>query len=320
MNAVMNRHARWRTFAALVLAGTTLVVQAGSAGAGEAPSLAGGEALGRGIFATYSDRDTVIEGGTVAGPDFSAPVARAAVDLTGLGAGLASLAYSPYNDAAGVINAFGGTSLPVGLFSDASRAKVTGRPPQEHQAAAPGPPGSGAWARLSEGPTAEAAALAFATPAGQALAVRIGDVRSTVRRSGPTVASTVSVVLRAVSIGEVLTIESIRLTAAATADGAAGLAEAASLVEGVAVAGRPVRLTPEGIEPLGAGPPGLDGLAATGIEILSAGEARTSPGGQQSDARATGPRIRLRTADGRILTLVLGEAAASSAFVPPPAG
>jgi hypothetical protein len=318
--AAGNRHAWRRTFAALALTGATLTLPAGSAGAGEASALVGGEALGRGIFATYADRDTVIEGGTVAGPDFSSPVARAAVDLTGLGSGLASLAYSPYNDAAGVINAFGGTSLPVGLFSEASRAKVNGRPPQEHQAAAPGPPGSGAWARLSEGPTAEAAALAFATPAGRVPAVRIGDVRSTVRRSGPTVPSTVSVVLRSVSIGELLTIESITLRASATADGVAGLAEAASLVEGVAVAGRPVRLTPDGIEPVGAGPPPLDGLAASGVEIVSAGEAQTTPGGQQSDARATGPRIRLRTADGRTLTLVLGEAAASSAFVPPTGG
>ncbi len=319
MTAPTLRHIGLRAFASLVLAGATLAVPV-PAGAGEGSALVGGEALGRGIFATYSDRDTVIDGGTVAAPDFSSPVARAALDLTGLGSGLASLAYSPYNDAAGVINAFGGTSLPVGFFSEASRAKVTGTPPQEHRAAAPGPPGSGAWTRLSEGPAVEAAALAFATAFGQALAVRIGDVRSTVRRSGPTVGSAVSVVLRAVTIGELVTIETITLTAAAAADGAAGLAEAASLVEGIAVAGRPVRLTPQGLEPIGTGAPALDGLAAAGIEIVSAGETKTAPGGHQSDARATGPRIRLRTADGRTLTLVLGEAVASSAFVPPAGG
>jgi hypothetical protein len=313
-------HTGLRAFAALVLAGTALALPARPAGAGDGPALVSGEALGRGIFATYADRDTVIDGGTVAAPDFSAPVARAALDLTGLGSGLASLAYSPYNDAAGVINAFGGTSLPVGFFSEASRAKVTGTPPQEQRATAPGPPGSGAWARLSEGPAVEAAALVFAAPAGQALAVRIGDVHSTVRRSGPTVASAVSVVLRAVTIGELVAIESITLTASSTADGAAGLAEATSLVEGVAIAGRSVRLTPKGIEPAGAGPPALTALAAAGIEILSAGEADAAPGGQQSEARATGPRLRMRTADGRTLTLVLGEAVATSAFVPPPAG
>lgn len=319
MTAPTRRRSRLRPFAAAVLAGATLALPA-PAGAAEGATLVGGEALGRGVFATYSDRDTVIDGGTVAAPDFSSPVARAALDLTGLGSGLASLAYSPYNDAAGVINAFGGTSLPVNSFSEASRAKVTGTPPQEHKATAPGPPGSGAWARLSEGPTVEAAALAYAGPPGQALAVRIGDVRATVRRSGPTVGSAVSVVLRALSIGELVTFESITLTATATADGAAGLAGATSLVEGVAVAGRPVRLTPGGIEPAGAGAPSLDALAAAGIEILSAGEATTAPGGRQSEARATGPRIRLRTADGRILTLVLGEAVASSAFAPPPGG
>lgn len=319
MTAARHRRPGRRAIAGLALAGATLALPAGPA-AGEASALVGGEALGRGIFATYSDRDTVIDGGTVAGPDFSAPVARASLDLTGLGSGLASLAYSPYNDAAGVVNAFAGTSLPVDSLSEASRAKVTGTPPQEHHAAAPGPPGSGAWARLREGPTAEAAALAFATPAGQALAVRIGDVRSTVRRGGTTVGSTVSVVLRSVTIGELFSVESITLTAAATADGAAGLAVATSLVEGVTVAGRPVRLTPDGIEPADAEAPDLAALAAAGVEILSAGQSETAPGGRQSDARATGPRIRLRTADGRTLTLVLGEAVAASAFVPPAGG
>jgi hypothetical protein len=319
VNARTLRRRGLRGIAAALLAGATLAVPA-PAGAGEGTTLVGGEALGRGIFITYSDRDTVIDGGTVAPPDFSAPVARAALDLTGLGSGLASLAYSPYNDAAGVINAFGGTDLPLASFSEASRAKVRGTPPQEHKAAAPGAPGSGAWARLSEGPTVEAAALAMATPSGAPVAVRIGDVHATVRRSGPTVGSVVSVVLRAVAIGEVLTFESITLTASATADGAAGLAEATSLVEGVAVAGKPVRLTPGGIEPPGAGAPSVDALAASGVEVVSAGEQKTTPGGQQSEARAGGPRIRLRTADGRILTLVLGEAVASSTFVPPPGG
>jgi hypothetical protein len=316
VTAPVQRRSGLRAIAAVLLAGATLALPARPA-AGETPALAGGEALGRGIFATYSDRDTVIDGGTVAAPDFSAPLARAALDLTGLGSGLASLAYSPYNDAAGVINAFGGTSLPVGLFSEASRAKVTGNPPQEHRAAAPGPPGSGAWARLSDGPAAEAAALVFAAPGGQTLGVRIGDVRSTVRRAGSTVGSTVSVVLRSVTIGELVTIESITLTASATADGNAGFADAATLVEGVAVAGRPVRFTPGGIEPVGNGAPAIGALAPAGVEILSAGEATTTPGGQRSDARATGPRIRLRTPDGRTLTLILGEAVASSAFVPP---
>jgi hypothetical protein len=307
-----------RALAALTVAAATLAFPTGHAGADDAAALVGGEAVGRGVFATYSDQDTVIEGGTVAAPDFSSPLAGAALDLTGLGSGLASLGYSPYSDAAGVINAFAGTSLPVGSFSEASRAKVTGRPPQEQRAAAPGPPGSEVVARLSDGPAVEAAARALA--AGQPVAVRVGDVRSIVRRAGSTVGSTVSVVLRAVTIGELLTIETITLTSSATADGAAGIAEASSLVEGVAVGGRPVRLTPEGLEPVGATAPDLSGLAATGVEIVSSGEARATPGGHQSEARATGPRIRFRTADGRTFTFVLGEARASSAHVPPAGG
>jgi hypothetical protein len=305
-----------RAFAAVLLTGAALAAPAGPVGADAPTALVGGEALGRGVFVTYSDRDTVIEGGTVAAPDVSSPVARTALDLTGLGSGLASLGYSPYNDGAGVINAFAGTSLPVDSFSAAGRAKVTGRPPQEQRATAPGPPGSQAWARLSDGPTADAAALAFATPAESGVAVRVGDVRSTVKRSQATVGSTVSVVLRAVKIGDLVTIDTIRLTSSATADGAAGAAAATSVVEGVAVGGQRVRLTPRGLEPVGGAAPDFAGLGAAGIEFLSAGEAKAVPDGRQSEARATGPRLRLRTADGRTLTLVLGEAITSSLFRP----
>lgn len=304
-----------RRLAALVLvAGATLAPV--GAGADSAPGLAGGEAVGRGLFVTYADQDTVIEGGTVAPPDFSAPVARAAIDLTGLGAALASLAYSPYSDAAGVINAFGGTSLPVGSLFEPSRAKVAGRPPQEQASASPGPPGSGVRARLSDGPVAEAITLA-AGPAGPGFTVRIGDLRSVVRREGTTADSTVSVVLRAVSIGDVLTFDSIILTASAVADGGPGRAAANALVEGVSLAGKPVRLTPKGLEPAGAAPPDLAALTAAGIEILGAGESVATPGGRQAEARSTGPRLRLRSVDGRMLTLVLGQAMASSSYVPP---
>ena len=308
--------------AALVVAGGVVAsgVPAAPAGAGAGPALAGGEATGRGVFVTYSDRDTVIEGGTVAAPDVAAPLAAAALDLAGLGQALASLAYSPYSDAAGVINAFGGTDLPVGSLSEPSRAKVHGRPPQEQRAAVPGPFGAEAIARLADGPTAEAAALAASAGAGPGPAVRIGDVRAVVRKAEGTANSTVSVVLRAVSVGDVLTIDSITLTATAAADGGPGHAAATALVEGVAVAGRPVQLTPKGIEPAGAGPPDLSALAAAGIEAVVAGEAVASPGGREAQSRSTGPRLRLRSHDGRLLTIVLGEARASSTFVPPPGG
>lgn len=302
---------------ALVVAGAALAPVGASAES--APGLAGGEAVGRGLFVTYGDQDTVLEGGTIAPPDFNAPVARSAIDLTGHGEALAALAYSPYSDAAGVINAFGGTSLPVGSLFEPSRAKVAGRPPQEQASATPGPPGSGVRARLADGPTAEATTLAAAL-SGPGLAVRIGDLRSVVRREGSIAGSTVSVVLRTVSIGDVLTFESVVLTAAAAADGALGQAAATALVEGVVVAGKPVRLTPKGLEPAGAGPPDLAALAAAGIEILAAGESSSTPGGRQAEARGTGPRLRFRTADGRMLTLVLGEALASSTFVPPSGG
>jgi hypothetical protein len=288
---------------------------AGPAAAAGEPSLAGGNASGRGVFVTYSDRDTVIEGGTVAAPDASSPLVGAAVDLTGLGSALASFGYSPYSDAAGVVNAFGGTDLPIGALAEPSRAKVSGRPPQEQQIGMPGAAGNRGRARLAAGPTAEATTSAAGISA-SGVTVRLGDLLAVVERVKSTAGSTVSVVLRSVSIADVLTIDTIVLTATATADGSDGRSGASSVVEGVSVAGQPVRLTPEGFEPLGGGAPDLSALAGAGIEVLSAGEWVALPGGRQSDARATGPRLRFRSSDGRLVTVVLGEALASSTFVP----
>jgi hypothetical protein len=283
------------------------------AGPAGADTLAGGGATGRGIFVTYADRDTVIEGGTVAAPDFAAPVAQAAIDFTGLGSALAALGYSPYSDAAGVLNAFGGTELPVGSIGERSRAKVAGRPPQESTAAFSESVGR-AQARLVDGPTAEAWTSVASAPDGDVTA-QAGNIRATVATVSRTAGSKVTVVLRQIRIGG-LHIETITLTADALADGAAGRAAATTVVEGVTVGGTPVRLTPKGFEPVGAGAPDLSGLGFAGVEVLSAGGTAAQPGGRQADARATGPRLRLRTSDGRLLTVVLGEAVATSTWEP----
>jgi hypothetical protein len=297
--------------AVAVIAGAALLpFPAPPAGAG---TLAGGAATGRGLFVTYADRDTVIEGGTVAAPDFAAPTAQAAIDFTGLGSALAALGYSPYSDAAGVLNAFGGTELPVGSIGERSRAKVAGRPPQESTAALSESVGR-AHARLVDGPTAEAFTSAASAPDGSVTA-RSGDIRATVTTVARTAGSKVTVVLRQIRIGE-LHIESIILTADALADGAAGRAAASTVVEGVTVGGTPVRLTPKGFEPVGAGAVDLSGLSFAGIEVLSAGGTAVQPGGRQADARAMGPRLRLRSSDGRLLTVLLGEAVTTSTWEP----
>lgn len=285
-----------------------VIPPAGATPAGDG-TLAGGEATGQGVFVTYSDRDFVIEGGTVAAPDFGAPTAQAVIDLTGFGSALAALGYSPYSDAAGVLNAFGGTELPVGSIGDRSRAKVTGRPPQDSSAALSGRVGE-AKARLVDGPTADASASTVDAPG--AVALEAGKARATVATVARAAKSKVTVVLRRLRIGDGLQIESVTLTAGALADGAAGAAGATVVVEGVTLRGTPVRLTPSGFEPAGMAPPDLSPLQAAGIEVLSAGEAKARPGARQSVARATGPRLRVRSSDGRLLTIVLGQASASS--------
>ena len=288
------------------------VPSAGAAPAGHG-TLAGGGATGQGVFLTYSDRDLVIDGGTVAAPDFGAPTAEATIDLTGLGSALAALGYSPYSDAAGVLNAFGGTELPVGSVGERSRAKVAGRPPQESAVTVSGSVGQ-AKARLVDGPTADASAALAHAPG--TVAVQAGDARATVTTASRTADSKVTVVLRRLRIGEDLQIETVTLTANALADGGAGVAGATVVVEGVTLRGTPVRLTPRGLEPAGAAPPDLAPLQAAGIEVLSAGETQAKPGGRQAEARASGPRLRFRSSDGRLLTIVLGQAVASSTWAP----
>jgi hypothetical protein len=171
-----------------------------------------------------------------------------------------------------------------------------------------------AKARLVDGPTADASSSVADAPG--TVAVQAGEARATVATVSRTADSKVVVVLRRLRIGEDLRIETVTLAANALADGGAGNAGATVVVEGATLRGTPVRLTPGGFEPAGAGAPDLSALHAAGIEVLSAGESDAKPGGRQAEARATGPRLRFRSSDGRLLTIVLGQAAASSTWAP----
>jgi len=280
------------------------------------PALAGGEAVGTGAFLTYSDKETVIEGGTVVPPDAAAPSAEAGVDLTGRGRAVAALGYSPYVEGAGLVNAFGGTDLPLGRLSDPARATVSGHPTQQAEAPVPGDrPAGRARAAIVDGPRAEAEAQAAgrdAAPPG--VTVRIGQATATVDRGSGAGEASVTVVLRGVRVGDDLAFDAVRLTARAVADGAAGLASASSTVEGATFGGRPVRLTPRGLEPLVPGPAIPE--AGSGVEVVAPGSEWATPGGREAGASATGPRLRLSTPDGRVLDVVLGRASASSTHVP----
>jgi hypothetical protein len=303
---------------AVLAAGVPATFSAGPAAAaadpcaGPAPAATGagllraGSATARGLFVTYADRDTVLDGGTVVPPDLSSPLARAAIDRTGLGSATASPFYTPYSDAAGLPNAFVGTQLPLGSISEPSRAKVTGRPPQQQELTVAGGPGSSACARLAAGPRAVAAVLAGAAPD-----LRVGDVRAVTGPRGAGSASSSTVTLCDVRIGR-LVIEQIVLSADAIADGAAGRSAASAVVGAVSLAGRTYRLTPGGLEPTGGGVPDTAALEAAGIELVSAGRARHSATGGRASASATGPVLRITSPDGRVLTLILGQAEAEA--------
>lgn len=273
-----------------------------------ADALRAGRAFARGLFVTYGDRDTVFEGGTVVPPDLSSPLAEVAVDRTGLGSAIASPIYSPYSDAAGLPNAFIGTELPLGGVTEPSRAKVTGRPPQQQDLALAGGPGSSACVRLVEGPVASAAAVA-AGAAGDVRA-RVGDVRALAGPRDGASGTSSAVVLLNVVVGDVH-IEQVVLFAQAVADGRAGRADASSVVSGVSVGGREIGLGPGGFVP-GRAATDLSALEAAGVEVVSAGRVRRAAAGGRSVAYATGPVLRITSPDGRVITVVLGQAGADA--------
>ena len=243
-----------------------------------------GTATARGMFVTYDDWDTVLEGGTLIPPDLAAPVAEAAVDRTGLGTALAGQVYSPYNDAVGMLNTSAGTALPAEQIAGPSRAQVSGRPPQDQKLTM-----GGGCVRLGEGPSAEAATNASSPAPG--FGVRVGEVRSFTGPRGAAAEASSSVVLTDVSIGELL-IEQVVLQAKALADGAIGASSSSAVISGVTLAGQPYALTGEGVEPVGVRTPESAGLAAFGMEFLSAGTSGLTHSSNISRAWATGPMFK----------------------------
>jgi hypothetical protein len=266
-----------------------------------------GNAMGRGLFLTYTDTDTVLEGGTVVPPDISSPLAQVSVDRTGLGNALAGQFYSPYSDAAGVLNAFGGTELPLGGLSEPSRAKVSGRPPQSQFLST----GGGACARLSDGPLAEAAATAASLNPG--ITVRLGEVHATTGPKGPGAKSASTVVMKDVTIGD-LRIEQIVLNALALADGKEGATEIQSYITALSVGETRHVFDESGFDPELLPAPDLSALKAAGIEFVSGGSTQHEAGGAVSTAVATGPVLRVTSPDGRVLTVVLGQARAVAEY------
>jgi hypothetical protein len=106
-------------------------------------------------------------------------------------------------------------------------------------------------------------------------------------------------------------IEQVVLSAQALADGRAGRADASSVLRGVSVGGREIGLAPDGFVPGRAGPD-LSGLEAAGVEVVSAGSVRRAAAGGRSVAYATGPVLRITSPDGRVVTVILGQAGADA--------
>jgi hypothetical protein len=278
-------------------------------------------AAASGAFATYSDSDTFIEGGTVGAPATDVPVAFGSLDFTGNGAALAALAYNPMFEAPGAVNSLAGTSLPADELAGRFRAKVSGRPTKEARLPGLAPGGASGAARLAPGPVAEATVTATRTEPAPAIRVAGGDNQARVDGAGGRTASTADAQLRDVTLGGVLTLRSVQVRAAARADGDASRSEATVVVEGAAVNGVAVTLTAQGVEASGEHREGdaeavRQALTQAGIELMAPGAEQTDHGPEHAHGLAVGPRFAIAGAGGHRLEVTLGRAEAESTVVP----
>ncbi len=246
-----------------------------------------GNAVSRGLFVTYTDDKTARPGTLVPAPDLSGLLVQATVDRGGLATAIAGPAYSPRAD---------------GLVQ-AGWAKVQGHPPQERTVRT----GGGACVRIADGPLAEAASNVWSLAPD--LRVRHGELRAVAGPRGEASESSSSVVMTDVHIGG-LHIEQIVLTVKALADGEFGFGETSSMIQGLTVGQDRYVIDLNAVDPTALPPPDAAALAAAGVEFLSGGTERHSGNGKIARATATGPVLRVRTPDGRTVTVVLGQASA----------
>jgi hypothetical protein len=283
-----------------------------------------GRALGTGVFATYSDQENFFPGAATVPPSTWAPLAAGGFENNGIGFARAAFAYNPYQDAAGAVNALTPAEFPQLPFDELksrAQASVEGEAPQARDASVSpegGLPGGTVRAGLEEeGPAAVSEVIAANLVPAPEMTIRAVTSRSRVSQAGGHAASEASTLLQGVTLGGVLTFESIRVEASSTADGGPGRSTAAVQVNGVAVNGTPVVINDQGVVasdnnvPVGAGPIAA-ALEAAGVELLAPGRASVKPAGSNSVAEARGPSFRLTTSDNREVELVLGLASTAS--------
>lgn len=296
--------------------------------ADEARTLVGtpaGTAASAGVLVNYSDRETFFPGAATPAPTTTVALAGGSFDNAGSGHAGAALAYNPYEEFGGAINSLTPPPFPQLPFDEIRAhqyAVVDGEAPQAKDASlgAPNPVlrvGTVKAALEEAGPAAVAeTAVLGAKPAPE---VVVDSANTTIRvvRAGGQAVSTATTVLDGVTLGGVLRLESIVLTATSTADGAAGKSSATARVSGAVVGGTPVEITGDGIVVSGSSVPAngkavAEALKGAGLELLAPGGHTVQPAAQDSRAEARGPSFRMKTAEGRYFEVTVGLASTSS--------
>ncbi|MEX2555405.1 MAG: hypothetical protein WEB06_07230 [Actinomycetota bacterium] len=293
--------------------------------------IAAGSASASSVFARYSDDATFFEGATLGTADFYLGYASGDVDRSGSSGAIAAVAYSPYVDLPGAVNALTpGPDVDYDSILSRARASITGQPPKDAEASLTTPTDQvevGTMeAHLAEGPVLDAFTTLTRIEPAPATYIKSSTSRIRVAKISGRSVTEATTILRSVSIAGLITFDSITLTSTATADGGAGDARGTVLVEGGSIAGMPIALTENGIQLTDQAVP-LDlqqleeGLLQAGIELIAPSTLTLEPGPERSVAIATGPKIIFTSPQANRIEIVLGRAMTSSTllagFLPP---
>lgn len=340
-----------RRLAQVAVLGVVVLLSFSPASRAQSQALAGGRALANLTWLRIDDPGIFLEETIFAPPEVMTGYADAEVDRAGLASARSASGYSEYMNLLGAVPELGPAVLPPDLqflffallevyppglaedFGNLTQASVQGQPPQQDSATVgpPGPTSGGIMtASLDEGPEATAFSSFADLPLSALLDVDFGESESTVSTDAAGSRQAVAhAVLRNITIGGIIDIDAIDVTATATADGGQGVAETDVVVEGVSVAGIPAVIDHEGLRVADSVSPLSTSLlnqaiAALGVTITGPGEAVTERTGEEARAVATGPSITIETAQGQSVVFTLGRAVALSnraeiTFTAPPA-
>lgn len=288
-------------------------------------SIGAGSASASGVFVTYFDDATFFEGATLGTVDLNIGYAVGEVDRSGSSSAIGAIAYSPFFDLPGAVNALANTNFDFEPIQSRARASVTGQPPKDAVASLTTPTDQvevGTMeAHLSAGPTVDAfSTLARVEPApGTHIKSAISRVKVT-KVSGKAMTEATTT-LRSVTIAGLISFDSIILKATSIADGGAGDSSGSIIVEGGSIAGTPIAIDEGGIHvadqiaPFDLAPL-EDALLQAGIELIGPSTVTEEPGGEFSVTKVRGPQITFTSPQNNNLQIILGSVEAASTLLP----